>query len=201
MTRQMGIRGRKPRPGRITFVGSGPGDPGLLTTRAATVLANAALVFIDPDVPEPVLALIGKDLPPVSGPAQAGPVPGSADDAAGPAEGDHSHAVPAVMPGGPDVRPALGDPAEVAKTLIAEARSGVDVVRLVAGDPLDGRFGDHRGERRRTQSPARRDRARPGRDQRRPDLCGACRWVPRTRLPTCVTRMWIGRLWQRLLGR
>ncbi len=55
-------RGRKPTPGRITFVGSGPGDPGLLTTRAATVLANAALVFTDPDVPEPVLALIGKDL-------------------------------------------------------------------------------------------------------------------------------------------
>ena len=66
----MTTRGRKPTPGRITYVGSGPGDPGLLTTRAATVLANAALVFTDPDVPEPVLALIGKDLPPVSGPAR-----------------------------------------------------------------------------------------------------------------------------------
>ena len=132
----MTTRGRKPRPGRITFVGAGPGDPGLLTTRAATVLANAPLVFIDPDVPEPVLALIGKDLPPVSGPTPAGPAPGSADGAAGPVEGDHSQAMPAVMPGGPDLRPALGDPAEVAKTLIAEARSGVDVVRLVAGDPL-----------------------------------------------------------------
>jgi uroporphyrinogen III methyltransferase / synthase len=54
----MTTRGRKPRPGRILFVGSGPGDPGLLTTRAAAVLANAPLVFIDPDVPEPVLALI-----------------------------------------------------------------------------------------------------------------------------------------------
>ncbi|EUA67944.1 tetrapyrrole (Corrin/Porphyrin) Methylases family protein [Mycobacteroides abscessus subsp. bolletii 1513] len=30
----------------------------------------------------------------------------------------------------------MGDPADVAKTLVAEARSGVDVVRLVAGDPL-----------------------------------------------------------------
>src|SRR5438128_1470875 len=46
----MTTRGRKPRPGHITFVGSGPGDPGLLTTRAATVLTNAALVFTDPDV-------------------------------------------------------------------------------------------------------------------------------------------------------
>src|SRR6201999_4319595 len=37
---------------------------------------------------------------------------------------------------GPDIRPALGEPAEVAKTLTVEARTGVDVVRLVAGDPL-----------------------------------------------------------------
>jgi uroporphyrinogen III methyltransferase/synthase len=127
----MTTRGRKPTPGRITYVGSGPGDPGLLTTRAATVLANAALVFTDPDVPEPVLALIGKDLPPVSGPAPADP---SATD--GDAGGDQSKAQPAVISGGPDIRPALGDPAEVAKTLTAEARTGVDVVRLVAGDPL-----------------------------------------------------------------
>ncbi len=129
MTRQSSMRGRKPRPGRITFVGSGPGDPGLLTAKAAAVLANAALVFTDPDVPESVLALIGKDLPPVSGPAPASPPPASA-------EGDKGQTAPAVVPGGPDVRPALGEPAEVAKTLTAEARSGADVVRLVAGDPL-----------------------------------------------------------------
>ncbi|HKI43360.1 MAG TPA: SAM-dependent methyltransferase, partial [Mycobacterium sp.] len=132
------MRGRKPRPGHITYVGSGPGDPGLLTTRAARVLANAALVFTDPDVPEPVLALIGRDLPPVSGPAPAAPAPPNTD---GPVEGatDATHqgaASSAVITGGPDVRPALGEPAEVAKTLVAEARAGADVVRLVAGDPL-----------------------------------------------------------------
>ncbi|UQX12014.1 uroporphyrinogen-III synthase [Candidatus Mycobacterium methanotrophicum] len=128
----MTTRGRKPRPGRITFVGSGPGDPALLTTRAATVLANASLVFIDPDVPEPALALIGKDLPPVSGPAELSAQPdGGAADAAGT---DEQPA--AVVWVGPDIRPALGDPAEVAKTLVAEARNGTDVVRLVAGDPL-----------------------------------------------------------------
>ncbi|WP_139829746.1 uroporphyrinogen-III synthase [Mycobacterium gastri] len=125
-------RGRKPTPGRITFVGSGPGDPGLLTTRAAAVLANAALVFTDPDVPEPVLALIGKDLPPVSGPAPAA----HAGENVGPAPGDPAQTAPAVVSSGPDIRPALGEPADVAKTLTAEARSGADVVRLVAGDPL-----------------------------------------------------------------
>ncbi|OSC32366.1 bifunctional uroporphyrinogen-III C-methyltransferase/uroporphyrinogen-III synthase [Mycobacterium vulneris] len=127
----MTTRGRKPTPGRITYVGSGPGDPGLLTTRAATVLANAALVFTDPDVPEPVLALIGKDLPPVSGPAPAEPAATNGDGGS-----DQGKAQPAVISGGPDIRPALGDPAEVAKTLTTEARTGVDVVRLVAGDPL-----------------------------------------------------------------
>ena len=64
----MTTRGRKQRPGRITFIGSGPGDPGLLTTRARTVLANAALIITDPDVPEAVLALAGSELPPPSGP-------------------------------------------------------------------------------------------------------------------------------------
>ncbi|OBB94003.1 uroporphyrinogen-III synthase [Mycobacterium sp. 852002-40037_SCH5390672] len=127
----MTTRGRKPTPGRITYVGSGPGDPGLLTTRAATVLANAALVFTDPDVPEPVLTLIGKDLPPVSGPAPAEPAATNGDGGS-----DQAKVQPAVISGGPDIRPALGDPAEVAKTLTTEARTGVDVVRLVAGDPL-----------------------------------------------------------------
>jgi uroporphyrinogen III methyltransferase/synthase len=123
-------RGRKTKPGRITFVGSGPGDPGLLTTRARTVLANAALVFTDPDVPEAVLAVAGCELPPPSGPEPA--------EVTKPADADASeanNAAPAI-PGGPDIRPALGDPAEVAKTLAHEARTGVDVVRLVAGDPL-----------------------------------------------------------------
>ncbi|MGA8546343.1 MAG: bifunctional uroporphyrinogen-III C-methyltransferase/uroporphyrinogen-III synthase, partial [Mycobacterium sp.] len=128
----MTTRGRKPRPGRIMFVGSGPGDPALLTTRAATVLANAPLVFIDPDVPDAVSALIGTDLPPVSGPAEP-----TAQSEGGTAEGAGTDEQPAaVVSVGPDIRPALGDPAEVAKTLVAEARTGTDVVRLVAGDPL-----------------------------------------------------------------
>jgi len=121
MTGHATPRGRKAKPGRITFVGSGPGDPGLLTTRARTVLANAACVFTDPDVPEAVLKLIGTDLPAVS---------------AAPAQDDAAAGHPPAVSAGPDIRPALGEPAEVAKTLVAEARTGADVVRLVAGDPL-----------------------------------------------------------------
>ena len=116
MTGQATGRGRKTKPGRISFVGAGPGDPGLLTARARAVLVNATRVFIDPDVAPAVLDLIGADLPPAAGPAPA------ADAASSPAS--------------PDIRPALGEPAEVAKTLAGVAKSGADVVRLVAGDPL-----------------------------------------------------------------
>ncbi|TGD89376.1 bifunctional uroporphyrinogen-III C-methyltransferase/uroporphyrinogen-III synthase [Mycolicibacterium sp. CH28] len=123
----MNGRGVKAKPGHITFVGSGPGDPNLLTTRARTVLANAALVFTDPDVPQAVLSVVGTELPPAVGPA---PAPSGT-----PAEG-YDETAPPVVEVGPDIRPALGDPAEVAKTLVAEAKAGFDVVRLVAGDPL-----------------------------------------------------------------
>ncbi|ULE34193.1 uroporphyrinogen-III synthase [Mycobacterium sp. IDR2000157661] len=130
MTRQVTGRGRKSKPGRITFVGSGPGDPGLLTTRARTVLAHAALVFTDPDVPEPVLALVGSELP-----APSGPEPEPATPAVGQPADATGQQAPTIS-GGPDIRSAVGDPAEVAKMLATEARTGVDVVRLVAGDPL-----------------------------------------------------------------
>ncbi|MEU1207707.1 bifunctional uroporphyrinogen-III C-methyltransferase/uroporphyrinogen-III synthase [Nocardia sp. NPDC056611] len=97
----------KKNPGRILFVGSGPGDPALLTVRAREVLGRATLAFTDPDVDKGVLALIGI----------------AVEESA-----DGTRPV--------DVRPALGDAAEVAKTLIAEARGGSDVVRLVSGDPM-----------------------------------------------------------------
>ena len=37
--------------GRIAFVGAGPGDPGLLTMRAAEALAGASVVITDPERP------------------------------------------------------------------------------------------------------------------------------------------------------
>ena len=48
--------------GRIAFVGSGPGDAGLLTVRAQELLARAELVVTDPDVPAGVLEFAGADL-------------------------------------------------------------------------------------------------------------------------------------------
>ena len=95
-------RARKITPGRILFIGSGPGDPALLTVRAHTILAGTALAFVDHDVAAGVVDLVGTALD-----AEA-----------------------------PEVRAAVGEPAEVAKALVAEAKAGNDVIRLVAGDPL-----------------------------------------------------------------
>src|SRR6266536_3273 len=44
--------------GHISFVGAGPGDPGLLTRRALDALASADQVVFDRGVPEPLLATI-----------------------------------------------------------------------------------------------------------------------------------------------
>jgi len=67
--------------GRIAFVGSGPGDPGMLTVRAHEQLSTATLLVTDPDVPAEVLALAAE---------------------------------------GAEVRPAVGEPADVARDLVAE---------------------------------------------------------------------------------
>ena len=88
---------QSPNPGRVAFVGSGPGDPGLLTVRAREALACAPLVVTDSDVPDQILALVAD---------------------------------------GAEVRPAVGQPGDVAKDLVTEAQSGRGVTRLVSGDPL-----------------------------------------------------------------
>jgi uroporphyrinogen III methyltransferase/synthase len=81
--------------GRVTFVGAGSGDPGLLAVHALDALRRADLVVADAAVPASITAL---------------------------ATGQ--------------VRPAAATPAETAKAVLAEARAGLSVVRLVGGDPL-----------------------------------------------------------------
>ncbi len=83
--------------GRVEFVGSGPGDPGLLTVRAREALVTAPLIVTDPDVPEAVLAVASPDA---------------------------------------EIRPAVGQPADVAKDLVAAARDGRRVTRLISGDAV-----------------------------------------------------------------
>ncbi len=55
-----------PRPGRVLLVGAGPGDPELLTLRAARALAEADLVVHDGLVDPRILALIPETTPRIS---------------------------------------------------------------------------------------------------------------------------------------
>ncbi len=112
--------------GRVAFVGSGPGDPGLLTVRAREALASATYVVADPGVPDDVLALLSDAPRPVTvrhpgGDAEVSPL----SDAEG------------SLAEGAQVAEALPeDPATLAEHLAAQARDGESVVRLVVGDPL-----------------------------------------------------------------
>ncbi len=50
-------------PGRVVFVGAGPGDPGMLTTRATAALAEAAVLLVDPDLPTALLDAVRESRP------------------------------------------------------------------------------------------------------------------------------------------
>jgi uroporphyrinogen III methyltransferase/synthase len=81
--------------GRVTFVGAGPGDPGLLAVSAVSALERADVLVAGSDVPEAIRSLA--------------PVVSRAPESV---------------------------PAETAKAMLADARNGASVVRLVCGDPL-----------------------------------------------------------------
>jgi len=101
--------------GRISFVGAGPGDPGLLTRRAFEALRAADHVVYDRDVPGALLEWI------------KGEVAGASADPTPPAE-------PATDA---QFSPAEGVPGDVAKVLLSAARSGLRAVHLVSGDPFE----------------------------------------------------------------
>jgi uroporphyrinogen III methyltransferase/synthase len=64
--------------GRITFVGAGPGDPGLLATHACEALSAADVVIADPAIAAAVLALATVEVrEPESTPAETAKVLGA----------------------------------------------------------------------------------------------------------------------------
>jgi uroporphyrin-III C-methyltransferase/precorrin-2 dehydrogenase/sirohydrochlorin ferrochelatase len=58
-TGQLPLRHHRPRTGKVTLVGGGPGDPGLLTVRGRQALAEADLVVVDRLAPRPWLDGLG----------------------------------------------------------------------------------------------------------------------------------------------
>ena len=100
--------------GWVSFVGSGPGDPGLVTLRALELLQGAEVVVTEVPEHEPLVrTLLG--LPAEPAPDEKGPV---------------------FVDGGfgEDGQPLTH--AARAKVVAREARKGVRVVRLMAGDPF-----------------------------------------------------------------
>ncbi|TSB20701.1 bifunctional uroporphyrinogen-III C-methyltransferase/uroporphyrinogen-III synthase [Streptomyces sp. NBC_01525] len=100
--------------GQVTFLGAGPGDPGLLTLRAVEALGQADVLIADPQV---------LDVVRVHARAQVDtPLQASADEASKP-----------VLPA------EVSSLRDTANLVMAAARTGKRVVRAVIGDPgLDG---------------------------------------------------------------
>jgi uroporphyrinogen III methyltransferase/synthase len=94
-----------PVSGYVTFLGAGPGDPGLLTLRAVEALARADLLVADPQVLDVVRTHARASV-----------------DTAEPATGDGPLGTPAAV-------------SAAVQLVMASARTGKRVVRAVAGDP------------------------------------------------------------------
>ncbi|OEV03392.1 uroporphyrinogen-III synthase [Streptomyces oceani] len=111
--------------GHVTFLGAGPGDPGLLTLRAVEALARADVLVADPQVEGIVRphARSGVDTPTHSAPSAVEPVAEQGAPTATPTD------PVADSPTGPA---STGDRAH---SVMAAARSGKRVVRAVVGDP------------------------------------------------------------------
>ena len=113
---------RGPRPVKwVSFVGSGPGDPGLLTVRALELLREAEIVITEVDDHEHLVrSVLGL------------PAPVETE-----VEGDHLPQVgPVFVDGGfgEDGQPLTH--AARAKVVVRQAKTGKRVVRLMSGDPF-----------------------------------------------------------------
>lgn len=115
-----------PEHGHVTFLGAGPGDPGLLTLRAVEALAIADVLVAGHEVLDVVrtharqnVAVLNTD---TAFGTSAGPYPGT--------NASPSAVVDAVSA-------AEGDPAsrDAANLVMEAARGGKRVVRAVSGDP------------------------------------------------------------------
>jgi uroporphyrinogen III methyltransferase/synthase len=107
-------RSRTPLRGWVSFVGSGPGDPGLLTLRALELLQAADVIVTEVAGHETLVRqLLG--LPDEAGPDEKGPI--FVDGGFGEDGQKLTHAARA-------------------KVVVREARKGVRVLRLMAGDPF-----------------------------------------------------------------
>ncbi|KAB1504419.1 bifunctional uroporphyrinogen-III C-methyltransferase/uroporphyrinogen-III synthase [Corynebacterium sp. 320] len=150
--------------GRILFVGAGPGNPDLLTVKARDVLVNTAHAWVDPAVLTAVRKLVGSRVPvpqekldaaeaqweeQVKAAKEAGarrkpprPEPPTAAEIVIAAPGDPQDVESATWNSSaePDPSEVPVPPKEVAAAMVACSKTGHDVIRLVAGNPLSNPY-------------------------------------------------------------
>ncbi|MGW0845078.1 uroporphyrinogen-III synthase [Streptomyces sp. NPDC002787] len=132
-----------PDHGHVTFLGAGPGDPGLLTLRAVEALANADVLIAEHDVLDVVrtharegVTLLDTDSSPPPALTAASSAAASASSAATSADTFSGTGTPqlTVVDG---ASTTVGAPAvrDAAHLVMEAARGGKRVVRAVSGDP------------------------------------------------------------------
>ncbi|MHA2787978.1 uroporphyrinogen-III synthase [Corynebacterium sp. S7] len=138
---------QSPQPGRIIFVGAGPGNPDLLTVRAREVLANNTYAVVDADVLDGVRAVIGENLPVPQVKKEAARKEYEQMCAEAKEAGARRKPPKPEDPSAAEIEEAVEGTAEVVEQLqrvvalsaesIAEGEAGDgDVIRLVSGNPL-----------------------------------------------------------------
>ncbi|WP_018297849.1 uroporphyrinogen-III synthase [Corynebacterium lubricantis] len=138
---------QSPQPGRIIFVGAGPGNPDLLTVRAREVLANNTYAVVDADVLPGVRAVISENLPVPQAKKEIARKEYEKICAEAKEAGARRKPPKPEDPSAAEIEEAVEGTAEVVEQLkrvvqlsadaIAEGEAGDgDVIRLVSGNPL-----------------------------------------------------------------
>ncbi len=125
------------QPGKVVFVGAGPGNPDLLTVRAREVLANTAIAVTDPEVLTGVHEIVGSALPVPEEKLAAAEAEYERLCAEAKESGARRKPPRPPAPTAADIRPVTDPAPEAIVGQLTEAlNEGGDVIRLVTGNPL-----------------------------------------------------------------
>ncbi|SMG38366.1 uroporphyrinogen-III synthase /uroporphyrinogen-III C-methyltransferase [Corynebacterium pollutisoli] len=125
------------QPGKVVFVGAGPGNPDLLTVRAREVLAATSVAVTDPGVLTGVREVVASGLPVPQERIDAAEAEYERICAEAKAAGARRRPPRPPAPTAADIREVVeGDAADVVKQLSEALAEGGDVIRLVTGNPL-----------------------------------------------------------------
>ena len=135
---RMSMAPQTSQPGKVVFVGAGPGNPDLLTVRAREVLAGTTIAVTDPGVLTGVREVLASALPVPKERLDAAEAEYERICAEAKAAGARRRPPRPPAPTAADVREVVdGDTADVVRQLSdALAENSGDVIRLVTGNPL-----------------------------------------------------------------